>query len=114
MEANKRGSRERGAFAESVFISSGCERRCTVLAEVARHRSPVGLFELADSLAGVQGSDRAVTATLHHIDLPKLDNAGMLLYDSRRRLVRFDADPAAIEAAVASLETALGALDALQ
>jgi len=73
------------------------ERRRTVLRRLREYGMPMTLADLADEVVGSENDehdpDRScdevarVAARLHHVDLPKLAEAGFLSYDLRTNVV---------------------------
>ncbi|UPV74258.1 helix-turn-helix domain-containing protein [Halorussus limi] len=71
------------------------EERCRLLGDSLRRRTlraldpderPVALSELRDRVADGSDSD-TVAVRLHHVHLPKLDEAGLVSYDPERNVV---------------------------
>lgn len=78
---------------EALAELFGDPRRRCVASIVAERRRPVGLEELADELTSGERSvstpggdeDSEVPVALHHVDLPRLDDVGLIDYDSTDR-----------------------------
>ncbi|WP_135854460.1 DUF7344 domain-containing protein [Halorussus salinus] len=96
MIGNRDGSTPPRITPESPATDLTPERLWSLLGDSLRRRAlraldpdegPVALSELGDRLA--DESDSSVEIKLHHVHLPKLDEAG---------LVRYDADENAVEA----------------
>lgn len=70
-------------------------RRRDVVSTVASHRRPLSLDELATALTASEyvsgttasGETNRLPGTLHHVDLPKLDDVGLIEYDSDERTI---------------------------
>lgn len=85
---------------DSIFDLLGNRRRRIVCAHVFTSAEDVhGLGELADQIAEWERDSEAVSASddhrervvvdLHHCQLPKLADAGLVEYDARSRTVRY-------------------------
>ncbi|GAA0670920.1 hypothetical protein ACFQDG_15485 [Natronoarchaeum mannanilyticum] len=74
------------------------ERRRTVLRRLREYGMPMTLADLADEVVGSENDEPVpelsgeevtrVAARLHHVDLPKLAEAGFLTYDLQTNVVR--------------------------
>lgn len=78
---------------DSALEAVTTERRRRVLRELrARSTDSVDLTTLADAITAPERpalASETVTIELHHRDLPKLAETGVLDYDSRSRTVRY-------------------------
>lgn len=77
------------------------QRRRTVLYALAdRNGDVISLDELADLISGYDlefEDEERTRLILHHRDLPKLEEANLLEYDSRNETIRYRGDGAAEE-----------------
>lgn len=90
------------AAVDDVFDALADQRRRSVLELVLRRSEPMALEELADRLlaaghvtptpAGANERDR-LRCRLYHVDLPTLDDAGIVEFDRERKTVRPADDP---------------------
>jgi len=72
------------------------KRRCIVAYLSDSSGDVASLSELArhvDAHCSTAGDEDQVAITLHHADLPKLEEAGALEYDSRDTTVRYQPGP---------------------
>ena len=84
------GPTENEPSVDELFDVLGDERRRRVLAVLAERQSPIDAKQLAFAVA-TRGNDDTVTlsesvvedvhVTLHHVHLPKLDEAGLVDFD---------------------------------
>jgi hypothetical protein len=87
-----RGSKALSTTARHELLAK--ERRRTVLSLLNEGELPVELDSLTERVAAegepaqkAPGTERAVRTSLHHVHLPKLDDAGVLDYDSETNRV---------------------------
>ncbi|KAB1198038.1 MULTISPECIES: hypothetical protein [Haloferax] len=117
--STKRPSNRHDVSTDEIFDVLGEKRRRTLLTELCSHSDSITLFALADKLSQTDANheetiDDEVLVTLHHVDLPKLDDAGLLTYDSSHQVVRFDSVTTDFGAALEDVELALDSIrDAL-
>ncbi|MFC7203016.1 hypothetical protein ACFQJC_05790 [Haloferax namakaokahaiae] len=108
-----KGSSERLPVAlDELFDLLGQQRRRDLIAELSDRSSPVTLFSLAANLSESNDGiiDEEVMVTLHHIDLPELDSAGLLTYDPSQQLVTFDSTIEDVSDALEDVEDAIGSV----
>ncbi|WP_135821007.1 DUF7344 domain-containing protein [Halostella litorea] len=75
---------------DDVFEALADERRRLILRRLREGDPPVSTGRLARELADdgeAAGSKRELETGLHHRDLPKLDDAGVVTYDPESKLV---------------------------
>ncbi|KAB1187236.1 MULTISPECIES: hypothetical protein [Haloferax] len=97
---------------DEVFELLGEKRRRDLLTVLCSQTSPVTLFALASELSRCDEDndglvDEEIVVMLHHVDLPKLDDADLLTYDNSLQLVMFDSLAAGVGSAVEEIESAL-------
>jgi len=83
---------ESGADVDDVVECLACERRRTVLAALSTHEEPVERAALARQVAAYEpGPDTTedVLVSLHHVHLPKLDDAGLVERDRQADTVGY-------------------------
>lgn len=82
----------RGARADSldaIFQMLAAQRRRYALYVLSRHAGPITLADLADEVASLEETtSERVATSLHHVHLPKLDDAGVADYDAEARTAR--------------------------
>lgn len=94
---------------EQLFDALADSIRRQVLADLDTEDGPVSLSTLAERVANPRDRDRSetgtesdgtdsrslerVTALLHHVHLPKLDECGLVDYDHREKTVRANTSP---------------------
>ena len=81
---------------EAILEQCGTERRRRVLETLAAQTRAMTVDELADAIAegdpgrprvdGPDGSRSEIRIALHHLDLPSLDEAGLVAYDDEANL----------------------------
>ncbi|WP_416840207.1 hypothetical protein [Haloferax sp. DFSO52] len=108
----KRPSKRRHTSTDEIFHLLGDRRRRTLLTEFGSTTDSITLFALADRLSQSETNhegtlDTDILVTLHHVDLPKLDNAGLLTYDPSHQVVRFDSAAVDLGTALEDVESVL-------
>lgn len=102
---------------DEVFFLLGEQRRRDLLGILISSTSPVRVEDLAAQLSAVGGAPddhrlEGITTQLCHVDLPKLDDAGLVCYDSEHRVVAFESLAADTRAVIDSARDALDAVAA--
>ncbi|MFC7141316.1 hypothetical protein ACFQMA_15940 [Halosimplex aquaticum] len=90
MQDSQRTPSERDAL--FAILADPRRRRLLDVLETRDPGARMALSELADRLAAAEGSTSGerrhdVAAALHHVHLPKLDDAGLVEYDPTERVV---------------------------
>lgn len=82
----------------AIFELLVAERRRYVLYALCRRDEPVSAADLADEVARDETAETdTVAATLHHVHLPKLAEAGVVTYDAEAETVELAALPRRLE-----------------
>lgn len=83
---------------DELFTVLGSERRRILIAVLGERSAPVTTDALAEAVASREVTDptgdlvERVRVSLYHVHLPKLDDAGLVQYDSDRSVVYRIAD----------------------
>lgn len=78
------------------ILSDECRRR--VLYYLREHDGTAEVTELREHLSkGIESDTDDVSAALHHVVLPKLDDFGVIDHDQHSEQVRYDGGPLATE-----------------
>ncbi|KTG30458.1 DUF7344 domain-containing protein [Haloferax profundi] len=110
--STKRPTKRRHGSPDEIFDLLGKKRRRDLLTVLCSLSGSVTLFSLADNLSqddtNHEGTiDEEVLVMLHHVDLPKLDDAGLITYNPSQQVVTLDSVGADLGAAIEQVESAL-------